>query len=316
MAAPTEWDLLSHDAQEALQEFEIEYIATLTGVAEAWARRLGGYRRSRMKVTWPIALSAAGYKPFEGDVKYRSLAAKSFEIIPRTWQDGVAELASVVEAPDFIGWNSEPTRMALDGVRAPNRWVTALLEANGTCWDGKAFFATDHPANVLKTPPSGTTSFANLHTSAEVTKSYLKLMKRYHSTVPDALGGSLGTRLTAVLCRPDEEQDWLDLRDSSLVVEPVTQGGLNVAAAAVDNRHRGTFEVIVAVEPSDAAFYGISGNIPGLVPWVVIDDGTPETFVNDRTSPLYKTALKIGFASILRGYAGLAMPQAIHRYEL
>jgi len=311
-----EFELLSQDAQAWLREFESEYVGALIGVADPWARRLGGYRQSKGKVTWPISLSAAGYKELKGDIQYRSLASKSFDIVPRTWQDGVSELASVVEAPEFFGWNEEPTRIALDGVRIVNRWIAALLAANATCWDGKAFFATDHPANVLKTPKNGTKTFSNTHTGAVITKAYLAQMKTFHATVPDASGGTLGTRLTAIACHVDQEQEWRDILESDIIVQAVTEGGANVAAASVDNRHKGTVALDVCDELTSGTFYGISGNVPGLKAWVVIDDGENETIVNDKSSALYKMTLKIGFASIKRGYAGLAMPHAVHRYVM
>lgn len=312
----SEWDLLSTDAQTALTMYEDEFVASLIGVATPWARSIGGYKMSKGKVRWPISFRAAGYKAFEGEVLYRTSGSKFFEIIPRTWQDGVADLASVIEAPDWIGWNEEPTAMALDSVRINNRWVADLLAANGVIWDGKAFFATDHPANVLKTPAEGTKTFSNTHTSALISKAYLSAMKTFHGKVPDASGGTLGTRLTKILCHIDEEQEWRDVLESDILVEAVKEGAAVVGGASVDNRHKGTVELEVGDELTSGTFYGISGNLPSLKPWITVDDGTPETIINDKESSLYKTTLKIGFASIKRGYAGLAMPQAAHRYVM
>ena len=45
---------------------------------------------------------------------------KSISMKPKTWQDGVKELASVIEAPDFIGWASEPERIAAAAQSLPN----------------------------------------------------------------------------------------------------------------------------------------------------------------------------------------------------
>src|SRR5690242_17338968 len=110
----SEFLLVSQDAQRALEEFSQEFSAALVqGAVEQWAKTLGLSRTSKaLKTTYPVPVSAAGYSEFKGDMKYRSLFEKSLELKPKTWQDGVAELASIIEAPDFTGWNDQPAAMA------------------------------------------------------------------------------------------------------------------------------------------------------------------------------------------------------------
>src|SRR5688500_5256983 len=95
-----EFNLISRDAQTALTEFTQDFAMALAqGPVEQWAKERGFYRPSRaLKAVFPIPVSAAGYNELKGDLKYRDLFQQSLEFTPKTWQDGVSALASVVEA--------------------------------------------------------------------------------------------------------------------------------------------------------------------------------------------------------------------------
>lgn len=305
----SEFDLVSQDAQRALEDFALDFTAALvqSGV-EPWAKNLGKYRPSKaLLTTFPIPLSAAGYKEFLGDVKYRDLAHKSIQLKPKTWQDGVMELASVVEAPDFTGWNDQPAAMALAADSLPNELVAALLKANATQeFDGKAFFASNHPYNPLVT---GLGTFDNDHSGAFTVES-LKTAKTNFRAIKGGNGKPLGLRMTHVLAPAAMEEEVKDVLEQDMVIQAV--GG---DFGAVDNRHKGTVIPIFSDElEDDDVFYPLALNKPGLVPWVVQDEGAPEEIVSDKSSALYAQALKVGIAYILRGNAGLLLPHSIQRF--
>ncbi|MCL4690877.1 MAG: hypothetical protein KJ007_20175, partial [Burkholderiales bacterium] len=188
-----EYNLISRDAQIALQEFSEEFSAALAqGAVTTWAKDLGLYRASSaLKTTFPIPISAAGYKELQGDIKYRKLFEKSLSMTPKTWQDGVEELASVIEAPDFIGWTSEPAAIALAGQSLLNEIVAGLIEANGALeFDGKTMFAADHPFNVLN---AGAGTFDNDNAGA-VSVDSLKEAKEAFRKIKGPNGKPLGLR--------------------------------------------------------------------------------------------------------------------------
>lgn len=137
------FQLISKEAQVALTEFSQEFnLALVQPGVEPWSRELGLYKASRALRTWfPVPVSAAGYTEFRGDLKYRELFEKRIELIPKTWQDGVSELAQIIEAPDFIGWQDQPNAMARAAISLPNELVQQQLEANPLCWDLGPFFA-------------------------------------------------------------------------------------------------------------------------------------------------------------------------------
>lgn len=310
-----EFNLISQDAQTRLTEFAEDFAVALTQETtpeEDWARQLGVYIASKaLKTKFPIPVSAAGYKEFEGDVRYRSLFERSFELVPKTWQDGVAELASVVEAPDFIGWMKQPDAMAAAARALPNEIISAALEANAThALDSLAFFHASHPVNVFD---SSLGTFANTFSGGSTAASVaaLETAKTNIRKVKAPNGKPMGLRMTHVMCHPDKEETWRGILERDLIIE--SNGANNFGT--VRNRHMGTVKLIVSDQLTvSAQWYALALNKPGMYPWVVQDTGAPETIIQDKNDALYKSELKVGLASILRGNGGLALPHCIHRY--
>jgi phage major head subunit gpT-like protein len=306
-----EYNLISTDAQRALEEFSQDFALALTqGGVEQWAKENGLYRASRaLRTTYPVPVSAAGYLEFKGDIRYRSIFEKSIELKPKTWQDGVSELASVIEAPDFVGWTSEPTAIAMAAQSLANEIIAALLAANGTSWDGKAFFAADHPFNVFDSAV-GTYDNDIGGAGTTATAANLSLAKQYFRDIKSPNGKPMGLRMTHVLVPAAQEETWKDLLENDLLIDTV-----GTSFGAINNRHKGTVKLVVSDElTSDAYWYPLALNKPGMVPWIVQDEGAPEEIRSDKTSSMYQTTLKVGVAYILRGNGALALPQCIQRW--
>lgn len=309
-----EYNLISKDAQRALEEFSDEFaLALAQGPVEQWAKDLGFYKQSTaLKTTYPIPLHAAGYEEFKGDMRYRTLYEKSLELIPKTWQDGIAELASVIEAPDFIGWMNQPAAMAAAGESLVNEIIAGQIEANPTCWDDVTFFNESHPVNYFD-PRMGTFSNSFTGSGTNVSVSNLKLAKERFRKLKAANGKPMGLRLTHILAPPALEEEWRDILDSSMTV---TIGPDLGSFGAIDNRHKGSVQLIVADElTSDSKWYPMALNKPARFPWIVQDTGIPEEIRHDRDSPMYKTTLKVGLSYILRGNGVLALPHSMQYWE-
>lgn len=306
-----EYNLISSDAQRALEDFAEDFALALTqpGV-DQWAKENGLYRASRaLKTTYPVPVSAAGYAEFKGDVKYRDVFQKSLSLIPKTWQDGVAELASVIEAPDFVGWTSEPAAIAAAASALLNQIIADAIAANDTCWDGSAFFADAHPYNVFD---SSVGTYDNDFAGAGTTLSTanIALAKSYFRKIKAPNGKPLGLRMTHVLVPAALEETAKDRFEQDMVIQAVGS-----TYGAVDNRHKGTVKIIVSDElADDSKWYPLALNKPGMVPWIVQDEGAPEEIRSDKTSHLYQTTLKVGVAYVLRGNGVLALPQCMQRW--
>ncbi len=310
-----EYSLVSQDAQAALREFSQEFAMALAqGPVEPWARANGLYKASRaLRTTYPVPVSAAGYKDFAGDLKYRGLFEKSIDLRPKTWQDGVAELASIVEAPDFTGWNEQPTAMAMAAQSLPNEIIAAALEANPTGWDEVAFFSGTHPVNLYD---DGKGTFDN-DATGEATVETLDLALQHFQGLKGPNGKYLGLRATHVFHPPSQTQTWKKILEQDLLIQTVASTAPSASSfGSVNNIYKGAVIPVVCNELTDThKFYVAALNKPGMYPWIVQDEGAPEEIRQDKTSALYQTTLKIGVAYILRGNGALALPQCIKRFS-
>jgi len=307
------YDMVSVDAQTALTAYVAAFVDALVGQPKPWAQGLGLFRSGKLpiKTKWPISLSTAGYQPQEGDSRFRTLADEFVEVVSENWQDGIAELARVVEAPDFFGWGEEPQNMAKAANALLNKIVATLLAGGKTadCWDGKKFFATNHPVNKFA---KGGATFLNLSTTKPVGVSSLEFMKQHFRSLKAADGSSLGLELGTILSPGALDEPWKDVLERDLIVEAVA--GTDTDAATVSNRHKGTVDLTVGNElTEDDVYYGIAKG--GTVkPWG-LQKGDVENLILDKESALYEREKKVGIDSTCEANGALLFPHAIIRME-
>lgn len=309
-----EYNLVSRDAQRALEEFSQEFDAALTqGAVEQWAKVHGLYRQSKaLKTTFPVPVSAAGYNELKGDIKYRDLFEKSLELEPKTWQDGVSALASVVEAPDFIGWTGQPEAFAAAALSLSNEIIAGLLKENPVCWDDEQFFSPTHPVNYFD---DGAGMFSNIVTAGSTAPSSenLALAMAHFDGLKGPNGKSLGLRMTHVFHPASQRQQWKQILENDLMIQAIGTGA-DRAFGSVNNIFKGAVIPVACDELEGDAWYAAALNKPGMYPWVVQDEGSPEEIRSDKDSALYERTTKIGVAYILRGNGALALPHCIQRW--
>src|SRR4030042_2075718 len=111
--------LQSRDVAAALTDFSVAFDSALAlGEVEQWASSLGYVVSSNaIRTTFPIPVSAAGYRARRGDDVMRRLYERSLSMSPVEWQGGGGERARLGRGPDFMGWGSAPAGMALAAPR-------------------------------------------------------------------------------------------------------------------------------------------------------------------------------------------------------
>lgn len=333
---------ISRDASRALEEFSDEFRDALTidEGFELWAAAGGLVRTtSALKTTFPLPLDAAGYHEFKGDHKFRSLYSRSMSMTTKVWQDGVAEFAHVIEAPDFSDWAGQPGKMAIEWKRKPNELVAALLAEStlagpllslyndpdtGTAGT-RRLFAADHPYNILK-PSLG--SFDNrLSVSAADIASgaaWDEITDHFRG-IKGPNGKPLGLKFTGGYCLVPATRETLfknALEFDTLIRNVTNAGAINgsanvVAAVNQNNRYKGTFGYTVADELADQdTFYAFASAKSGLFPWVVQQESSPEEFMWDKSSERYKNTLKVAISYVGKLNAAAAMPHGIARVTI
>lgn len=323
------YNMVSNDAQRALEEFSDEFRSALVlSEVTPWATDLGLTKTTNsILTTYPIPIDAAGYKEFKGDMKYRSVYHRSLQMTTKAWQDGVAELAELVEDPTgFSGWAEAPRAIAMESQRQPNEWVASLLNSNPNLdfyrdTDTKTassipLFSASHPVNVLD---SSLGVFDNDHTAAAINDTFMSAAKLSFRSRKGPNGKPMKLQMTHLLVPAALEEAAKDYLERDNLIQAVTNvaGTENVAAAVQRNRHYGTVTLVVGDElVDDDVVYALALGKPGLVPWIVQTQGAPEEIVQDKSSYLYQSSLKVGVSYILRGAAGLALPHCIDRYTI
>jgi hypothetical protein len=334
---------VSRDAAQALTEFSDEFRSALTLADDfpIWSEALGYVRSTNaLKTTFPIPVDAAGYKAFKGNMKYRSLYARSLSMFTTPWQDGVEALSEQVEAPDFLGWIEAPGNMAREWRRLPNLIVADLLAEGSldgpildfyTDRDSKTastrrLFAGDHPYNVFKASVGSfdnrmTTTIANIRNGE-----FFKAVSKHFRTLKGANGKPLGLRMGGgeFLIPVDHEELFKEVLESDDLVRAVSSSGVldatsNVVAAIPRNNiYKGTFGRTVGEELADQDhFYAIAaGGDPGNVPWVVQKQAAPEEIVFDKTSERWKDTgmISIGYRGNMN--ANACLPHRIVRVQI
>lgn len=312
MATP--FNVISRDAQDALTEFSTAFDAayTLADFPE-WAKMLGLSVPGKYKTTFPVPVSAAGFRQRQGEDKFRDLFEKSLSVVPFEWQDGVRAHHLKIEAPDFIDWAGEPERIALEAKRLPNTLIAAMLEANPVLeFDGLTLFNDAHPV-----APIGAASSAvidnNLTGLTALTTAALETIENQFNGFKGPNGKPSGRRLTTLLVP----------RSMNITAQKVVRGDLmyNSALAVGTNTNQVSpnvwsgIEVIVSDElTASNVFYAIDKT--GPKPWVVADPGAPEEIVFDKSSDLYKTSGYLAQSYIkIVGYAA-ALPYSIIKCAL
>jgi hypothetical protein len=335
------YDLVSGDAQRALEVFQSEFNAALESVdpASEWSRLFGLVNTSRnIRTTYPIPISAAGYVERKGDDPMRSLYHRSISMKPKTWVDGIAELASVLEAPDFVGWVGEPARIAREARRHPNTLVAQLLHANpnlGFYKDetlgtdlGIPLFSSSHRVNIFD-DVSGTfsnvvlgggTDFAGGNIDQAMLKAVMKRMR----AVKSSNGQPMRLSPSHMIVHPDKEQEAKDFLESDLMRVSFLEGGDGSQKNTdfrTNNRFKGLVQLVVADELAGVSgvdadkVYFVDASA-GAKPWIIQDGGEIEQIVHDKSDSLYKSTGKVGVRYVLELAVAAALPHAIIRVDL
>lgn len=320
---------VSRDAQIALNEFSSEFDSVFTVPdSDPWAERCGLVNSSSaIRTTYPIPIDAAGYKLRQGDDVMRRLMERSLSMSPVEWVDGVQELATIVEAPDFIGWGGAPARMATEARRLPNSLVAAMLAANpfldlyrverpgGSVASTLHLFDANHPVNIFDTTKG---VFTNIATATKIGVDFTKATKLRFRKRKAPNGKAGGYRFTHLLVPAALEEEAKEFYESDNIALALTNkaGTENVGGVPTNNRHKGTVEVIVCDElEEDNVVYPLDLR-KGAYPWIIQNAGGPEEILYTKQDALYKDKGMIGIKYVLKMAVAAALPHAIEKVTI
>lgn len=313
------FDQLPTTSAAALREFDDRYIAKL-GAAKptGWVDVFGEMiPTAAPMLTFPVSQLRTKYIRSQGESRFKKLREKSFDIKAEEFDDGYqAKLLDLFQNVfAYRNWQQAPGRFVVAEEVLRHRMIAALLESGTTkdCVDGKKYFATNHPANMVdeavtaiwsnyQATPKDVVSIANIQ--AEVT-----LMK---SEVRDENGEKMGADPDTIIVPTEKGEGLRNL----LAKEMILEGGANTTAAT-NNPYKGRFKIVEAKELTDPDdWYLVDSKMisEGLSPWLSLRQTVPQSLALrtwDESSDFFKDTGEIKVSSHVWYGFGLAMPHAI-----
>jgi hypothetical protein len=302
-------------SQAALREFDERYLMAVGAAPPAgWAQQYGDVINTASPfTTYPISQLGMKFVRAEGEARFKTLAATSFDVKVVEYRAGIeAELLKLQTDPfSYRQWQNAPSRFVIGEQRHVVENIVTLLEdgVNQDCWDGKKFFATDHPANKFE----GTASFSNYQSSTKDVTDMTKLEEEVTLMrgVLDENGKKLGVEPDTIVVPTAKYQKLVNKLAQDMLLE-------GSATAPTSNPFKGKFQVVHAPELTDADdWYLIDSSLmarSGMAPWAILKyspAGSLQTNQWDESSDFFKDTHRIKVSQhIWYGFA-LVMPHAI-----
>lgn len=299
---------VKEDAEAAVLEYDVYFLDAYAAAPDPWCQRFARTRDTEKLIArWPVDLSSPGFQKFRGTPRFRTLSEKFFDLEVGVFDDGVAEDARKVAAIDFLGFASQPQKMAIEAKRLPNKLAAAALGTGETflCWDGTNFFATSgKPYNPLDLDIG---TYRNYFTGLDLTETNVITVLQDLATRKAPNGESLGLIGTHILVPSS-----LFERARIIFTLPFGAGG-----AGATNTLFNRLEVVNCPELAPGAWYVLHEGV-GLEPLAIStrNGGTPATEVFGVGSVMHQMEKKVGFNAELDMAVGLAMPWAITKVKI
>ena len=335
---------LSFDSQRALEQFSSAFESAFeaSDPASEWAKAFGLVENSQaLLLTYPMSISAAGYKERKGDDAARDMYERSISITPVEWTDGVKVQKRRLEQNDFAiqSWTGEAARMAKEARRHANILTARLLHTNANIQlykdatlgidAGIPLFSSVHQVNIFdstfgtfKNVLVGGTSGGDFDQAAPAIDQALFAAALNHGLtgIKGANGQLMAVNYTDLVVHPKWAQKAKDFLGSDLMRADFLAGNGNTQLTT-NNRYKGIVNLVVADELAQVSgidadkVYFVDRNHPAK-PFIVQDGGTPEETRFDADSEFCKNTgmVKVHY-NLLMGVTG-ALPHGILRVDL
>jgi phage major head subunit gpT-like protein len=331
---------LSFDSQRALEQFSSAFESAFeaSDPASEWAKAFGLVENSQaLLLTYPMSISAAGYKERKGDDAARDMYERSISITPVEWTDGVKVQKRRLEQNDFAiqSWTGEAARMAKEAKRHANILTARLLHTNANIQlykdatlgidAGIPLFSASHQVNIFDSTfgtfknvlLGGGTDFVGGTIDNAM---FAAALNHGLTGIKGANGQLMAVNYTDLVVHPKWAQLAKDFLNSDLMRADFLAGNGNTNLLT-NNRYKGIINLVVADELASVVgvdpdkVYFVDRN-HSAKPFIVQDGGAPEETRFDADSEFCKNTgmVKVHY-NMLMGVTG-ALPHGILRVDL
>src|ERR1043166_2253090 len=319
----------------AIREFQDRYLAVLgASKPNGWADTLGETIPTKGgDVTFPLSQMRTKFKRAEGEEAQKKFAETSFRIKTEEFEDGYqARLMDLfLNVFAYKKWSEGPAKLVLAEEQHRHTSVAQLLDGDGTrgsgpqggldgtCVDGKAFFATDHPANMVDSKVAGT--WSNYQSSAKDPTKLSDLegeVVSMQSGVLDENGVLLGANPKTILVAADYAERVTNILAKELILDTVPATGSTASGAATSNPFKGRFKVVPVKEftiasGSTADWYLVDEDLiirQGFSPWAILHQTVPQSLalrVFDESAAFFKSTVGVKIDAHTCGGVGVGL---------
>lgn len=188
---------LSKVFSDALQNNECDYKKIATEI-----------KANTMSVDYGWVGDLPNMREWVGDRELKDLSANTYTIQRKKWESTIQVSRDVIEY-DNLGIVKPRVQGMAEAVLAHyDDIVFSLLEKNEACYDGKAFFATDHPV--------GSETFSNSH-SLELTRENLLAVRKEMRAITNEFGKPLRIVPNLLVVPPTLEGKALEILNAQFV---------------------------------------------------------------------------------------------------
>lgn len=318
---------LPTDDQAAIREFDDRYIAAIGATPPpAWSDLGDLIPTSSPFVTYPISSLALKYLQTEGEDRFKTLLASSFDIRTQEFDVGLeAKLLDLLQHVfAYRNWQAGPSRMMLAEGRHRNRSLVTLLEdGENQKWgstakpiDGVNFFSATHLANFND---NASTTWSNYQVTGTDCTDITKIQAEVTAMqgVLDENGEKIGADPDTILVPTAKYEATKNLLAKDLILENGT------GSAATNNPFKGRFNVVHVPEFTDANdWYLIDSKLKsstGLPPWISLRYTVPNPSLElryfDESSDFFKETGRIKVSSHIWYGFSLGFPHAIRKIK-
>lgn len=309
-------DQLPTTSAAALREFDDRFVAAIgVGAPAGWHNQYGTVEGVNSPyVTFPVSALGLKYQATMGENRFKTASETSFDIKASEFDEGIEEklLNLFTQTFAYRKWQNGPSLLLAAEQRFVAQKIAALLEAgtSTTIYDGKNFFATDHPVNFAN-PSLGT--FSNYQSGAKDVVSVTNIAAEIalmRAAVKDENNDKLGANPDTILVPTEKYEALKNLLAQNLILD---------TSAGVSNPYQGKLNVVEVKELTDVNdWYLVDSSLvaQGLTPWLALRYAAPNSLglrQYDESSDFFKDTGKIKVSSHIWYGFSLGMPHAIRK---
>lgn len=252
----------------------------------------------------------AGFRKWTASRHFNSVAQSGYQLKNEDWEDSVEIDRNAFRDNRFLQQSQLFEMMGYNARKHPDEQLADILInfANYTCWDGKAYFATDHPVNLHD---SGAGTFGNKATNT-LTPANLAIARREMMKFKDPSGRKLAVPPDTIIVPPSLRTTAETIVNGIFVP---TVSGATVQFVGGNGAPTQALKLIEIPELEDEPTVWYLARLNYVVKPLIFQKRTDPVveFIEDLTSAFCKKHKKVQLGADYSGAFGYTFPQLMYR---